>query len=267
MSLDKPLIKLSLPEWSHEQKLAVARVSAQALTQSAPILGETWSCQWWEDVITYLSVSQQELESRVLHSQQAVEVLSTNSRDIRIEVLIDILALALQINNEKKGKVMLYDARSRRFLVHLEQVMSLSSGDLASVEKSISQQMYYALLETQVNTDGSTMQQDMDLSARKAINNTNKKKNAFKWLATGAGIIGGGALIGMFIEFYNIRHIYLLCSFDRWSCSSIIGSFTSRCYGCYFFRHGRRCCVSHKFIWSNRWWSCWLENASTYERH
>ncbi|KAG2200447.1 hypothetical protein INT47_011427 [Mucor saturninus] len=197
MSLDEPLIKLSMPEWSHEQKLAVARVSAQALTQSAPILGESWSCQWWEDVIAYLSVSQQELESRVLHSQQAVEILSTESQDIRIEVLIDILALALQINNEKKGKVMLYDARSRRFLVHLEKLMDLSRGDLASVEKSISQQMYYALLETKEVEDESTMQQNMDISARKAITDTNKKKSTFKWLATGAGIIGGGALIAL----------------------------------------------------------------------
>lgn len=256
--MDKPLIKLSIQEWSHEQRLAVARVSAQALTQSAPILGESWSCQWWESMITYLKVSQQELESRVLNSQQAVELLSTKSQDIRIEVLVDILALALQTS--KDAKVMLYDARSRRFLVQLEHSLNLYSGDLSSVEKSVAQQMYYALLETQ-EKDDTTMQQNMDLSARKAITNTNNKKKAFKWIATGAGIIGGGALIGKFIKNVNVRHIHVSNSFDRWPCSSTIGSFASGNYGCYFFRYCWRCCISNKFIWSNRWWFSRLENA------
>ncbi len=129
-------------------------------------------------------------------------MLSNETRDIRIEVLVDLVALALQINNnpeKKKENVMLYDARSRRFLLELERKLNLSRGDLSSVERSISQQMYYALLENtekKEDSKGKTMQQNMDLSARKAITDTNKKKEAFKWIATGAGIIGGGALIG-----------------------------------------------------------------------
>jgi hypothetical protein len=202
MSEEKSVIKLSIQEWTHEQCLAVARVSAQALTENAHILGESWSTQLWNDVIKYLKVSQKELESRVLSFKEAVELLSNETRDIRIEVLVDLVALALQINNnpeKKKENVMLYDARSRRFLLELERKLNLSRGDLSSVERSISQQMYYALLENtekKEDSKGKTMQQNMDLSARKAITDTNKKKEAFKWIATGAGIIGGGALIG-----------------------------------------------------------------------
>lgn len=204
MSEEESLIKLSIKEWTHEQCLAIARVAAQVLTESASILGESWSNQLWDDVLTYLKASEKEFETRVLSIHEAVELLSNEARDIRIEVLVDLVALSLKINNNpqnKKEQVMLYDARSRRFLIELERKLNLSRGDLSSVERSISQQMYYALLENQEKEENkkgnsSTMQQNMDSSARKAITDTNKKKGTLKWIATGAGIIGGGALIG-----------------------------------------------------------------------
>jgi hypothetical protein len=205
---EESIIKLSVEEWNHDQRIAVARVAAQSLTSVAPLLGEPWSSQWWNDVIKYLQVSQQELEGRYMPFQQAVELLSGEKRDIRIEVMVDLLALALHVTpnamkeDAKKSKakhIMLYDARSRRFLLELEHALCLYMGDLGSVEKSVAQQMYYGLLEQQdkQQNDGSpTMQQNMDLSARKAMQDSNKKKQAFRWIATGAGIIGGGAVIG-----------------------------------------------------------------------
>lgn len=205
---DESIIKLSVEEWDHDQRIAVARVAAQSLTQVAPLLGEPWSSHWWNDVIKYLQVTQQELEGRYMTYQQAVDLLSGEKRDIRIEVMVDLLALALHVTpnamkeDAKKSKakhVMLYDARSRRFLLELEHALNLYMGDLVSVEKSVAQQMYYGMLEQQEKQqeDGSpSMQQNMDLSARKAIEGANKKKQAFRWIATGAGIIGGGAVIG-----------------------------------------------------------------------
>lgn len=208
------IVKLSIQSWSQEQKFAVARVTTQALTQSAPILGESWSCQCWYDLLSYLNVSQKDLESRKSVSyREAVALISNEKRDIRIEVLLDILALALHITNieedKKKDVVMLYDARSRRFLVELEHLLNLSRGDLTAVENSVAQQMYYALLECQDKIEKkhggessakAIMQQNMDISAQKALMDSNKKKNAFRWIATGAGIIGGGAVIGKVIK-------------------------------------------------------------------
>ncbi|KAL7310136.1 hypothetical protein PS15m_010931 [Mucor circinelloides] len=206
---DESIIKLSVEEWDHDQRIAVARVAAQSLTQVAPLLGEPWSSHWWNDVIKYLQVTQQELEGRYMTYQQAVDLLSGEKRDIRIEVMVDLLALALHVTpnamkeDAKKSKakhVMLYDARSRRFLLELEHALNLYMGDLVSVEKSVAQQMYYGMLEQQEKQqeDGSpSMQQNMDLSARKAIEGANKKKQAFRWIATGAGIIGGGAVIAL----------------------------------------------------------------------
>lgn len=202
MTKEKSLIKLSIEEWNHEQCVAIARVAAQALTESAPILGETWSSHLWEDIIKYLKVTQKELEERVVSFQEAAALLSNEQRDIRIEVMVDLVALALQVNNDierKKEPVMIYDARSRRFLIEMERKLNLSRGDLSSVERSISQQIYYALLENQEKEekkDKPSMQENMDSSAKKSIFDSNKKKDTLKWIATGAGILGGGAIIG-----------------------------------------------------------------------
>lgn len=204
---EKSIIKLSVQEWTLEQRLSLARIAAQALTESTAVLGESWSSQWWHDLITYLYVTQAELESTILSVSQAIEHISEN-RDIRIDVMVDLLALALHITpsamqeDAKKSKakhIMKYDARSRRFFMTLEPLMGLSKGDFISVEKSVAQQMYYGMLEQQASEQEGqppSMQQNMDASARKAMHDSNKKKKAFKWIATGAGIIGGGAVIG-----------------------------------------------------------------------
>ncbi|CAO3620127.1 unnamed protein product [Mucor hiemalis] len=80
----------------------------------------------------------------------------------------------------------------------MERKLNLSRGDLSSVERSISQQIYYALLENQEKDEKTTsMQQNMDSSAKKSMFDSNKKKDTLKWIATGAGIIGGGAIIAL----------------------------------------------------------------------
>ncbi|KAI7898976.1 uncharacterized protein BX663DRAFT_545973 [Cokeromyces recurvatus] len=202
---DSSVIKLSLTEWTHDQRLAIARISAQVLTHSSLVLGEQWSCEWWQEIISYLQVTQSQLEQHVLAFNKALELLKGEKRDIRVEVMIDLLALALHITSNKtkqkkvdKRLVMLYDARARAFLIELEHALELYPGDLSSVEKSIAQQMYYHLLEQQQQQQQSNnVQQSMDNEAQKAIEATNRRQQAFRWIATGAGVIGGGAVIAL----------------------------------------------------------------------
>jgi hypothetical protein len=82
----------------------------------------------------------------------------------------------------------LYDARERRFLIELEHIYRLERGDLSAVERSVSQQMYYALQKDQ--------EDDMGSSTKKAVEEASGKKKAFRWLATGGAVLGGGAVIG-----------------------------------------------------------------------
>lgn len=77
--------------------------------------------------------------------------------------------------------------------------MKLAPTDVTAVERSVAQQMYFALQENSGEEkdphleDRATL---MDQSAKTSIQNTNKQKKHLKWLATGAGVLGGGALIG-----------------------------------------------------------------------
>lgn len=93
---------------------------------------------------------------------------------------------------------MVYDARARQFLFQLAYTMKLDLADVAAVERSIAQQMYFALQENSKEKDPNLEDRAaiMDQSAKKAMTETNTKKKAMRWLATGAGVLGGGALIG-----------------------------------------------------------------------
>ncbi|KAG1461792.1 hypothetical protein G6F46_004664 [Rhizopus delemar] len=158
MSNDQPLINLSVKEWSKDQKLAITRASSQALTQSS--LGEPWSTNYWKAILTYLNITQEQF--------------------------------GLSLYGYKK-KDMNYDSRSRRFLLELEHVLCLTHGDLNSVERSVSQQIYYAL-QQQEQASHTT---NMDASAKKALQEGSKRNKALRWAATGAGILGGGAVIAL----------------------------------------------------------------------
>lgn len=76
--------------------------------------------------------------------------------------------------------------------------MRLSPVDVTAVERSVAQQMYFALQENVDEKDPHLEDRAaiMDKSARKTIEETNKKRKHMRWLATGAGVLGGGALIG-----------------------------------------------------------------------
>ncbi|KAF7731554.1 hypothetical protein EC973_009318 [Apophysomyces ossiformis] len=200
--MDSP-IQLSITSWTQRQRCAVARVAGDALARVEPIVSQSWAHAWWFRMLHYLQLSQEDLASNALGYEQAVALLSTDTRDIRIEVLIDLIAVSMQL--DKQGQTdkeiqVLYDARSRRFLAELTRLLQLDASDLGAVERSIGQQIYFALKEsTTSDDDGNTSHRTamMDESAQKTIEATNKKKKAFRWLATGAGIIGGGAVIAL----------------------------------------------------------------------
>ncbi|KAI8982208.1 hypothetical protein BDF20DRAFT_987148 [Mycotypha africana] len=202
------IVQLALPTWTKEQRLSIARISAQALTQTAPFSGELWSREWWATILNYLKLTQPELEAHYISLNQALRQVSTEKRDIRIEILMDMLALALHITPDamkkeaaqsKRRHIMVYDARSRQFLITLTQLLQLQQGisDLCAVERSVTQQVYYGMLEQQKKQHPGQSEAEIESTVREAVENSNKKKEALRWLATGAGILGGGAVIAL----------------------------------------------------------------------
>ncbi|CEG66634.1 hypothetical protein RMATCC62417_03177 [Rhizopus microsporus] len=185
MPNDKPLIKLSVKDWTREQRMAIARVTSQALTNCA--MDESWSTDCWNKLLSYLDLTQKQLCALTL--DQAIDMLSSQ-KDIRIDVMLDLVALS--IYGHQKAE-MYYDARARNLLLELERCLQLSCGDLNAVERSVSQQIYYALQEQQ----SSSHTDNMGASAKKAVQEGNKKQQALRWVATGAGILGGGAVIAL----------------------------------------------------------------------
>ncbi|KAG0186944.1 hypothetical protein DFQ28_007085 [Apophysomyces sp. BC1034] len=196
-------IQLSIKSWSHVQRCAIARIAGDALANAEPVVTQQWTHSWWYRMLDYLQLSQEDLGKNPLGYDQAVALLSTDTRDIRIEVLIDLIAVAMQLDKQDetgKSSDVLYDARARRFLSELTRLLKLDAADLGAVERSIGQQIYFALKESTGPSanDAGGRAAVMDQSAQKTIDATNKKKKAFRWLATGAGIIGGGAVIVLF---------------------------------------------------------------------
>ncbi|KAJ8662910.1 hypothetical protein O0I10_001086 [Lichtheimia ornata] len=195
------LINLSVESWDLENKHAIARIAGQALTVVEPIVHPSWARMWWSELRNYLGLSQEELVSNPMSLDYAIQLLSNSKRDIRIEILVDLLALSMHLDHPtKKDTPVVYDARSRRFLFELAQLMKLAPTDVTAVERSVAQQMYFALQENSGEEkdphleDRATL---MDQSAKTSIQNTNKQKKHLKWLATGAGVLGGGALIAL----------------------------------------------------------------------
>ncbi|KAI9252863.1 hypothetical protein BDA99DRAFT_548304 [Phascolomyces articulosus] len=199
---EQPLIQLSATSWSKEQKLSIARIAGQALTSIESIVQQQWGMECWFQLLAYLELSQQDLVAKPMTYEEAAKLLSSGERDIRIEILVDLLAVAMHLNKQPSSQEgVIYDARSRRFLFELARLAALSPADVTAVERSVAQQMYFALQENTKEKDRDGNLQDraalMDQSAQKKIEETNKEKKAFKWLATGAGVLGGGALIAL----------------------------------------------------------------------
>ncbi|KAL0080658.1 hypothetical protein J3Q64DRAFT_1705489 [Phycomyces blakesleeanus] len=191
-------IQMSIDNWNHQQRLAIARVSGQALSLVDPIVHRSWGMTWWDLLLDHLDLSQLETESTPYAFEDALSLLSRQDSDIRIDILTDLLAIALQLDKvdyEKSG--IIYDARSRCFFFALTRLLGLDTGDMCAVERSIGQQMYFALQEASKADSDSDRVAGMGRQAQKAMDETNNKKKAFRWLATGAGIIGGGAVIAL----------------------------------------------------------------------
>ncbi|CAO3592728.1 unnamed protein product [Absidia cylindrospora] len=76
--------------------------------------------------------------------------------------------------------------------------MGLQGTELSIVEKSLGQQMYFSLQEKSKDSgDHVDRSSQMNSSAQLAMNENNSKKKMFRWLATGAGVVGGGAVIAL----------------------------------------------------------------------
>jgi hypothetical protein len=74
--------------------------------------------------------------------------------------------------------------------------MGLQGTELLVVEKSLGQQMYFSLQEKSKGAATEDRSSQMNSSAQVAMNENNSKKKLYRWLATGAGVVGGGAVIG-----------------------------------------------------------------------
>ncbi|KAL1935010.1 hypothetical protein VTP01DRAFT_4150 [Rhizomucor pusillus] len=199
----KSLIELQARNWDKEQKLAIAQLANVALSRLHPTITHDWSRPWQERIYTYLEVTFNDLATCQLSTDQAVQVVTSRIRDIRIDILVDFLAVAMDMDHQgadsTKTTAMVYDARARQFLFQLAYTMKLDLADVAAVERSIAQQMYFALQENSKEKDPNLEDRAaiMDQSAKKAMTETNTKKKAMRWLATGAGVLGGGALIAL----------------------------------------------------------------------
>ncbi|KAI8973855.1 hypothetical protein BDB01DRAFT_807807 [Pilobolus umbonatus] len=196
-------LQTAVDNWNHEQRRAIASASYRVLKQSIPLMGKTWCQSWWDKVVGYLRLTHEELADKEAIYPQAIQLLmSKDDRDIRIEILLDMLILSLSpalTTDEPISKdiTMLYDARSRRFLVRLTETLGLGFNDLCAVERSVAQQMYYTMLESKENLTSDESNDLMDSSTKTAMDKSTSKHSALKWLATGAGVIGGGALIAI----------------------------------------------------------------------
>ncbi|KAI8394237.1 uncharacterized protein BYT42DRAFT_609968 [Radiomyces spectabilis] len=197
---------LSVQEWDMNQKLAIARLAGEALTVVEPIVLPSWGRAWWSRMLAYMNLSQSDCVARPLDHDTAVAILS-DKKDIRIAILIDLLAVSMNLDKTSDDPIksssdnltITYDARARRFLFEMTRQLGLQPYDMTAVERSISQQMYFAIqqnsLDGQSSHEGRTAK--MDASARHTIQTTNSKKKAMRWLATGAGVLGGGAIIAL----------------------------------------------------------------------
>ncbi|KAI8081713.1 uncharacterized protein BX664DRAFT_361834 [Halteromyces radiatus] len=193
---------MSMKEWQREQKLAVGRLVLSVLTENEIKLGTDWTIPWWQKVITRIGLGTKD-NVNSLSLQKAIELV-TKPTDIRIDILLDLLSIALnvdQISTEKDQAPndIIYDARARQFLYSLTLEMGLQGLELAVVERSLGQQMYFTLQE---KTKGGDSHNDdrfsqMNSSAKLAMHENNSKKKLYRWLATGAGVVGGGAVIAL----------------------------------------------------------------------
>ncbi|KAI8337003.1 hypothetical protein BC941DRAFT_426338 [Chlamydoabsidia padenii] len=192
----------SIKDWSHDQKLAVARLVQFILVEYEYKLGADWTIPHWQKTLLRIGLRPEDKDAiSSLSLQQALELV-TKPMDLRIDVLLGLLSTALNMDQEatKDQQVpanMIYDARTRQFLCLLTKEMGLQGTELTVVEKSLGQQMYFTLQEKSKGADTEDRSSQMNSSAQLSMNDNNSKKKLFRWLATGAGVVGGGAVIAL----------------------------------------------------------------------
>ncbi|KAI8328991.1 hypothetical protein BC941DRAFT_363196 [Chlamydoabsidia padenii] len=191
-----------LHECQGEQKLAVARIIQFVLADNEVNLGTDWTIPWWQKVLPRIGLTCEEKATMTtsLSQEKAVELV-TKPTDIRIDLLLDLLSIALNVDQEstKDGKTpsdITYDARTRQFLYAMTLAMGLEGQELAAIEKGLGQQMYFTLQEKSQEKEGDQSSL-MNSSAKSSMDQNNSKKKMFRWLATGAGVVGGGAVIAL----------------------------------------------------------------------
>lgn len=148
---------------------------------------------------------------------------SPKAPDIRTEVIVDVLAVSLGLHRVRdlpqtpstisrftdsflgtsspQPYTIAYDARSRALLFCLANLIGLASHELLMVEKSIGQQLYFQLEERRgAGQEDSPMEDSaaiMDQHASRAIDDQERRKRKWRWFATGMGVAGGAAVIGL----------------------------------------------------------------------
>ncbi|CAO3642179.1 unnamed protein product [Cunninghamella blakesleeana] len=198
----------SVQDKTIEQKLAIARLAQVVLMENERKLGTNWTGPWWQKVMTYLQFTDKEKEMFSTLSAEAAISHLTTPKDIRIDVLINLLSVALNIDQKtlKEGhhpKEILYDARARQFLYLYTKSLALQPEELIQAERSLGQQLYFTLQEQTKKDNNQHHNTDegrsslMNDSAQKAMEDNNNKKKLYRWLATGAGVAVGGTIIAL----------------------------------------------------------------------
>ncbi|CAG8466754.1 5636_t:CDS:2 [Funneliformis caledonium] len=94
-----------------------------------------------------------------------------------------------------------YDSRARAILFKLALNLDISSHTVKSLEKSFAQNLYF-LQQQQLEAEKNDSQEDHEMqglrnSASESLNKHEKRKKAWRWMATGVGVVVGATAIGL----------------------------------------------------------------------
>ncbi|GES85835.1 DUF726-domain-containing protein [Rhizophagus clarus] len=92
-----------------------------------------------------------------------------------------------------------YDSRSRAILFKLASHLKISPSIIKSTEKALAQHLYFSRKQIEGGENDSQDHeiQELHTSANESLNEREKRKKKWRWLATGAGVIAGATAIGL----------------------------------------------------------------------
>ncbi|RUS15585.1 hypothetical protein BC937DRAFT_92262 [Endogone sp. FLAS-F59071] len=210
------LINTFASTWTKDQKVAVASLCVRALDHLA----------YQNALVSIIRLTRSTNPNDKLAPDPVSLLLpaSPKAPDIRTEVIVDILAVSLGLHRVRdlpqtpstisrftdsflgtsspQPYTIAYDARSRALLFCVANLIGLASHELLMVEKSIGQQLYFQLQERRdAGQEDSGPTEDsatiMDQHASRAMDDQERKKRKWRWFATGMGVAGGAAIIGL----------------------------------------------------------------------